>query len=878
MTREASVRDALSKAVAEGIVLLEHDGMLPLKRNEKVAVFGRAQFEYIKSGSGSGGLVVCPYVTNIGDELKRYVSVDMRAEEYYRKWIAKHPYDNGDNWEIPQSQQEAPIDEKFVEKLSAENEKAVIVISRLCGEAFELKTEKGGYYLSDEEDRTISLATKHFKHVCVVLNTGNPVDMRWVKKYSVGTVAYVWQGGQEGGLGVARALAGELYPSGRLVDTIAENLSDYPATGNYGDESKNIHVEDIFVGYRYFETFAREKVLYPFGYGLSYTNFSYSETVGSKNHDTVTVKTKVTNIGGLSGKEVVQVYVGKPQGVLCKPLRELVGFQKTKLLKPGESETVTLKIKISDLASYEDRPGSEFSFSYILEKGAYAFYLGANVRDAQNVFGFVQEDTVCIRKCSQALAPNEAFRRISFDGQKLVYENVPLDQSDLKAKISAQLPDEITYTGDKGFTLQDVANGKISPDEFVAQFCREDLCLLVRGEGMSSPKAHIDGTAGCYGGVAPVWINHGVPVVTTVDGPCGVRLSKKDGYATCIPTGTLLASMWAPELLSDVFDIFARELKEYALDIALAPGINIHRHVLGGRNFEYFSEDPYLTGVTASAVVKCFADNGIGCTVKHFAVNSQEFGRRGENEVVSERALREIYLKGFETVIKSGNVPYIMTAFNRINGTSAASNFDLLTTILRNEWGYKGMVMTDWWPLIDSHYNSTASKYNLSSIIRAQADLFMVTPDGAAYKDDLLFALDNGYLTLGELQRCAKNILFTTINALSFKTFDRLKVFNAEFEDMPALTITDANKFDFTLDDSGRYKVLLTYSLALDETIQSEEKIIVNGYDGRVILLKGTEKACENHSFMIHLHTGDTVELKGPAQISEIQIYKYKNT
>ena len=864
------------ETVAEGMVLLENDGMLPLKSTDKVAVFGRAQFEYLKSGSGSGGQVVCPYVTQIGEELKKAVITDERTEKFYREWIKKHPYDNGDNWKIPQFQTEAPVDEKFVKSISVDNEKAVIVIARLCGEAFDLAADKGGYSLTDEEDNTILYATKYFKHVCVLLNTGNLLDMSWVKKYAVGTVAYVWQGGQEGGLGVVRALTGELIPSGRLADTIAMELKDYPAHGNFGDIVKNIHVEDIFVGYRYFDTFAKKKVLYPFGYGLSYTKFVYSEIQSEKNENAVTLKITVKNVGQYSGKDVVQCYVSKPQGIVCKPMKELVAFQKTKLLKSGESQKITIEIQLNDLASYNDKPDGVFAFSYILEKGDYRLYVGANVRDAQEVFSFRRDETVCVCKCSQALAPNENFKRMTFDGQNLVYENVPQNRSDLNERVKRGLPSEIPYSGDKGHTLQDVANGKITLSDYVAQFGKEELCLLVRGEGMSSPKAPVDGTAGSFAGVSSAWANRGTPVVTTVDGPCGIRLTQKDGVATCIPTGTLIASTWSPEIVKNIFGIFVTELKDYRLDIALAPGINIHRYPLGGRNFEYFSEDPYLTGVMASAIVKCFDDNGVSCTLKHFAVNSQENGRRGENEVVSERALREIYLKGFEIAVKNGGVKYIMTAFNRINGTSSASNFDLLTTILRNEWGFDGVVMTDWWPLIDSHYNKTSSKYNLSSLIRAQNDLFMVTPEGDGYPDDLTYALDNGYLTVGELQCCAMHILGNVMETPSFQTFDKSNIFNSEYEKEPAQIAENANSFLFALRESGKFHVKIFYSCADDETIQNEIAICLDGKESRKILLKGTNGAVESHAFMLYIYEGNSVSFEGSAKISRIEIYRFR--
>lgn len=867
------------KAVAEGIVLLEHDGMLPLKQNDKVAIFGRAQFEYIKSGSGSGGEVQCPYITNIGDELKKRVNIDVRAEEYYKKYISEHPYDNGNGWAFPQSQTDALLDEAFACSLAKDNDKAIFVLSRLCGESCDFKAEKGGYYLTDIEEQMLAIITRYFKHVCVLLNVGNIIDMSWVKKYNVGTIAYVWQGGQEGGAGVAQALVGDFYPSGRLADTIAKDLSDYPAADNFGNSDKNIHTEDIFVGYRYFETFARDRVLYPFGYGLSYTKFSYCAPKISKNENKIEISITVKNTGRNYGKEVVQCYVKKPQGELCKPARELVAFHKTKLLKPDECEIVKFNIDLNSFASYNDNTVGEFANSYVLEYGKYEMFVGSNVRDAECIFNFTLDKTLCVKKCRQAVSPTEGFKRIiTKDGETLQYENVPLRRYDINERICGELPEQVPITGDRGIDLQSVADGKHTMDEFIAQFNLLELCAFVRGEGMSSAKANISGTAASFGGVTPSWLKHGVPVVSAVDGPCGVRLVKKDGFATCIPSGTLIACMWAPELAKGIFDIFAHEMREYKLDIALGPGMNIHRHPLGGRNFEYFSEDPLLTGENAAAIVKYFDESGISCTLKHFAVNSQENNRISENEIVSERALREIYLKGFEIAVATGKVQYIMSSYNRINGISAASNYDLMTTVLRNEWGYKGMVMTDWWSQIDDTFNGTYSKLNLAAMIRARNDIYMVTSDADHYADDLLDSIDNGTLTIAQLQTCAKSILNVIMNTLSFKQFDKTRAIPIIPCDIPIKKYENVNSFKFDINEEGKFIVKIVYSCEGDSLVQNEERVIVDSkFQLQKLLLKGTDSELETQSVLLNLYYGALVEFSGNAKISSIEIYKLKS-
>lgn len=865
-------RAICEEAVAEGFVLLENDGTLPFMKSDRVAVFGRAQFEYIKSGSGSGGLVVCPYVTNIGDELGKLVNIDGRASSFYREWIKSNPYDNGDNWQIPQSQKEAPLDESFVKTLSEDNDKAIIVISRICGESFDLKPAKGGYYLTDEEENTIKLVCGYFKRVCVLLNVGNIIDMQWVKKYGVGSVAYIWQGGQDGGAGVAKTLVGKYCPSGRLADTVAENLSDYPAAEHFGGKEKNIHTEDIYVGYRYFETFAKDKVLYPFGYGLSYTKFAYTDVKAKKADGKTVIQVTVKNMGDHSGKDVVQCYVEKPQGMLGKPARELVAFKKTKQLQPGKSETVTLEIDIDALASYDDSGKSGVAHCYVLEKGEYGFYVGSDVRTAKKVSAFCLPETACVKKCRQAAAPVEKFDRLATkDGVTPVYEQAPLASYDIKSRIHSELPPAIDITGGKNISLRDVASGERTVDEYIAQFDANALCLLVRGEGMSSHKAPVSGTASSFGGVTSEWNKSGMPVITTVDGPSGVRIAEGNGYSTCIPTGALLAAMWSPEKIYDVFDIFANELRGYGLDIALAPGMNIHRHVLGGRNFEYFSEDPLLTGVNAAAVAKSFYDNGVRCTLKHFAVNSQELKRGKENEVLSERALREIYLKGFEIAVKSGYVQYIMSSYNRINGISAASNYDLITIILRNEWEYDGVVMTDWWTVTDDLYNGTFSKTNLAAMVRAQNDLYMVTDDASVYPDDMSEALKEGRLTVGELQRCAKNIARAAIDSLSFKVNRKCEI--ADVATGKLVTRCDGAQCAVGIPSIGKYAVKITYSCSGDALAQKELSVLSDGKTLQNLLIKGTGGKTDSRVFVAELTPDAVLSFMGAAEVSQIEIY-----
>ncbi|MBR2320835.1 MAG: glycoside hydrolase family 3 protein [Clostridia bacterium] len=833
--------------IPEGITLLEHDGALPFHDGEKVALFGRGQYEYLKSGSGSGGSVPCAYVTNIIDELKTRVFVDELVDESVRAHITENPCNQGNGWYVPPYQKSSILEEGFVREAAERNEKAVYVLNRAYGEEFDSKPEKGYWYLTDEEEQNIQVLSKSFKHLIVLINSGNLMDMSWVKKYGVGTVAYVWQGGQEGGVGTVDALMGDVPPSGRLADTIAKNIEDYPCADCFGDGVENIHKEDIYVGYRYFETFAKDKVLYPFGYGLNYTEFEQTVVLSEKVGDKIKLSVRVKNVGEYRGKDVVQVYVSAPQGKLGKPARALIAFQKTAMLVPNEAQMIDLTIDIDSLASYDDSGKSGFAYAWVLEEGEYGIYVGENVRAAKLVFSFDEGRTRVVKQCVQALAPTKKFERMMANGDTVAWEQVPTANYDVRQRIKEKLPKALVITGDKGITLQDVAAGKNTLDEFVAQFDEKALMELVRGEGMSSPKAPLPGTASCIGGTTPAWQEKGVPVVTTCDGPCGIRLGK-EFTATCLPTGSFLAATWLPDLMDDVFDEFADEAKAYDLDIILGCGMNIHRTPMCGRNFEYFSEDPYLAGKLAEKESERFTKKDIYCTLKHFAVNSQEHMRYFESEVLSERALREIFLKPFEIAVKSGYVQAIMTSYNRVNGISTGGNYDLTTTILRDDWGYDGFVMTDWWTRIDSSIDGSFEKNNLVDMVKAQNDVYMVVPDAEGFADDMKMAYESGYLTLGELQRCAKNILQVIMKSYSFKIGRKTKLYNLEAANELVFE-GNLKKFGDGLEvfvpESAWYCAELQYTLNVGELEQKTLKIYVNDPVPHSVICHGTKGQVE---------------------------------
>ena len=751
-------------AAAEGCVLLENkNNALPIKKGEKIAVYGRSAFNYYKSGLGSGGLVNTRYVVGILDALKdcEDISVDEKLSAIYEEWIKENPYDEGKGWgQVPWAQKEMPVTEEML-KASERTDAALVIIGRTAGEDQDNHDEPGSYRLAKEEEDLIAGVCGAFKRVIVLLNVGNIIDMSWVKKYQPDAVMYTWQGGQEGGNGVLDVLTGAVNPCGKLTDTIAEEISDYPSDKNFGDLVKNYYQEDIYVGYRYFETFAREKVLYPFGYGLSYTTFKAESAVKDKN-DFVEVTAVVTNTGDTAGKEVVQVYVEAPCGKLGNPSRRLAGFAKTGVLAPGEKETVVIAVPKYDFASYDDSGVTGHKSCYVLEEGVYTFYVGSDVRSAEAAGSYEQAFTV-LEELQEAYAPTESFERMKAQEQedgsfKAVMEKVPVRTVDPRERLMANRPAEIPFTGDKGWQLVDVLDGKASMDEFVAQMSDEELITIFRGEGMCSPRV-TPGIAAAFGGVSDGLLKLGIPAAGCSDGPSGIRMDCGT-KAFSMPNGTALGCTFNLPLNRALFEMAGWELRLNKIDSLLGPGMNIHRHPLNGRNFEYISEDPYLTGKICAAQLLGMDKYGIAGTVKHFCANNQEAARRKTDAEISERALREIYLKGFEIAVKEGKARSVMTTYSSVNGLWTAGSYDLNTTILRKEWGFEGIVMTDWWA--DANYEGKPFDHQAKApMLAAQNDLYMVTsrPADNPENDDLQQKLDEGYITRGELQRGAKNIL-----------------------------------------------------------------------------------------------------------------------
>ncbi|MBW4085082.1 glycoside hydrolase family 3 C-terminal domain-containing protein [Paenibacillus sp. S150] len=868
---------------AEGAVLLKNEGrVLPLRGDGNVSIFGRTQVNYYRSGTGSGGSVHVSYTTNLLDGLrsKKNLTVNEELAAVYEKWIEQNPFDNGGGaWAAePWHQKEMPLTDELVSQARSKSDKAIIVIGRTAGEDQDNADAPGSYQLTADEQTMLKQVTAYFDQTVVVLNVSNIMDMSWLNDDSyvhpISSVIYSWHGGMEGGNAIAGVLAGEVTPSGKLTDTIAYSIQDYPSTSNYGNEFKNIYQEDIYVGYRYFETFCPEKVQFEFGYGLSYTTFAIeSEEAKLMDKDGklyAEIGATVTNTGSdFAGKEVVQVYYEAPQGRLGQPARVLAAFGKTKLLQPGESERLTVSFPVHAMASYDDAGVTGHPSAYVLEAGTYRLYAGSSIKQAAEIqvegrSGYILEALEVVEQLQEALAPTESFTRMMPGARKedgsyeLLFAEAPTRKVSMKERIGRNLPETLTQTGNQGHTLRDVYDGKVDMPTFIAQLSDQDLAVIVRGEGMSSPLV-TPGTASAFGGVSDQLFSYGIPVACTADGPSGIRMDS--GHkATQVPIGTLLAATWNAELVEELYVMEGRELVRNSVDTLLGPGLNIRRSPLNGRNFEYFSEDPLISGVFAAACTRGIMRGGSNATLKHFACNNQERHRSKVDAIVSERAIREIYLKGFEIAVKEGGANSIMTSYNPVNGHWAASNYDLNTTVLRGEWGFRGIVMTDWWAIMNDVVDGgPADRKNTNWMVRAQNDLYMVVSNYGsevnAYDDNTLDALEKGTLTRGELQRSAMNICRFIMNApvfsrphVSEETAESFKA-DSTLPAEQALSIAEnaqvmpavAGSTFVKVEQAGQYRIIVEIMSAETELAQSACNLTLNGQMLATIQTNGTD-------------------------------------
>ncbi len=777
VTESAAHLALARRAGREGIVLLKNDNqMLPVKKGTRLALFGKGVFDYVKGGGGSGDVTVS-HVHNLYDGLTKRedgVSVFEPLAGFYRENV-KQQYRDGT---IPGMAQEPEIPAELLEEARQNTDMAIIVLSRFSGEGWDRQSveygslvpsegkqaeqsrrifENGDYYLTLREKKMVDTVCASFQQVAVVLNVGGMVDTDWfVKEERISSVVLAWQGGMEGGFAAADILLGMESPSGKLTDTFAASLEDYPSTADFHESKDYVdYTEDVYVGYRYFETMENGagKVNYPFGFGLSYTTFQIEVLWAGEKDGKIAVGVQVKNTGNYAGKEVVQVYYGAPQGLLGKPARQLAAYHKTEELKPGQTQILTIAFPVESMASYDDL-GKVAEAAYVLEKGSYRFYVGNSVRDARETdYTYELPKDRVTQQLSHRAAPSQLTERMVSDGSM---EKLPLtqpndfmenglgwsaDETEGVAPMVREVPRHLLFgldketVGDK-ILLDDVAAGNSDLSAFLDQLSDRDLAELLGGQ----PNTGVANTFG-FGNLP----EYGVPNVMTADGPAGLRIEPKCGICTTAwPCSTMLASTWNPQLVREVGAAAAREVKENNIAVWLAPAMNIHRSPLCGRNFEYYSEDPVLTGTIAAAMVEGIQSQNIGAAVKHFACNNKETNRKNSDSRVSERALREIYLKGFEICVKQSQPWVLMTSYNLVNGFRASECKDLLDGILRDEWGFQGVITTDWWTK-GEHYKE----------IKAGNDIKM----GTGYPERVLTALEKGLITREEMEVCARRVL-----------------------------------------------------------------------------------------------------------------------
>lgn len=654
-------------AAAEGIVLLKNEGLLPLPQGKRLAIFSNGPLEYFKSGRGSGN-VRSAYEVSIPQGLENSgFQLDQAIAELYR--------------------QNLPVAPENLAEAAARTDTAVVILSRNSTEFWDRSIEYEFSLQPAEWELLMHLQASEFTSVLVILNIAGPIEMKFLQAFSkIKAVLLVWLPGMEGGNAVADIISGKINPSGKLTDTLAFTYADYPCAANHHYFADTVYYEeDVFIGYRYFETIpqAGGKVAFPFGFGLSYTSFSFKIIKFQKDEKRLRIELLVENTGLMTGKEVVQAYVSPPQHHVDRPLYELKGFCKTRLLAPGENEEVTISVPVADLAYFDEEKAA-----YMLAKGRYEIFVGKHVRDLQSAGCFTIEKEVTTFQTSLKLSCRLPSRlRANGHVQKSVYFDQRNSRTPSGACFTVPVAELVKKRGIH--TLYDVYEGRLSLEAFISELSIEEMIHLCQAQPPAVPR----GTAGVGNSLI-----RQIPNVQTADGPAGLRVSTP---TTCFPCATLLACTWNTKLLEQIGRAMGEECVAHHIDILLAPALNLHRDPLCGRNFEYYSEDPLVSGKAAAAVVRGIQSCGVAATVKHLACNNQERFRIFSNSIVSERALREIYLKGFEIAVKEGKPWCLMTAYNLVNHIRSSSHYGLITGILRDEWGYQGAVMTDW--RTDSH-------------------------------------------------------------------------------------------------------------------------------------------------------------------------------
>lgn len=667
----------------EGAVLLKNDGgLLPLK-GSAINVFGDAYYRFYNM-SGGAGCINPRYSIGFTEGLVKYgnFKLNPRLTDFFA----------GDEFGCT-----PPIE--MIRDAKKFSDTAIITISRGSKEDTDNDPQKGNYYLTDEEEQLIQDVTSVFENTVAVLNVGYPIDVKWIEKYNVKAVLWFGYAGQFAGRALADILSGKATPSGHLPDTWAYDYYDYPSAANYilnediaqGCEKPlvvNTYEEGIYVGYRYFDTF-NIPAAYPFGYGLSYTSFEVTPTAAEYENDILTVSVRVKNTGTYSGKHVIQLYASEPDGRLEKCAHRLIAFAKTKLLAPGEEEALTLTAEAWVFASY-----CEKCASMLMEKGEYKIYIGEHINSLREIYTFAINEDKILERLSHYCVPPKKIQEISKytpskkpTGEDTCCdcENEVFDFSKTKRKHFAAEPlDE--YNGSRIY-YEEVEKNPSLLDNFVAQLSVEELARL----NVCACAWAID--ANKVAGSVYVLDKYKMKHFFTADGNSTLRMSKRK---TGFPCSNVICASFNPDMAYTVGRVIAEEAYEEKIHMLLAPGMNIHRNPLCGRHAEYFSEDPLLCGIMAGHHIKGLQENKVGAVIKHIIANNAELSRYRSNSVLSERALREIYVRCFEIAMKIEMPDGLMTSYNAMNNMYTGMDEELMLGIFRSELGFEGYIMTDW--------------------------------------------------------------------------------------------------------------------------------------------------------------------------------------
>ncbi len=804
-------REVARKAAAEGIVLLENrENVLPLSRDTGIALYGQGASKTVKGGTGSGDV-------NEREDVSVYEGLKNAGFHIVNeKWIQEYDRIYGEKrieWRDGLLREVRESDrgmEGFFDTYAArpfpapsgpspekeDSDTAVYVLSRTSGEAADRRNIKGDYYLTDEEEKFLDDLCRLYDKVIVVLNTGAVMDLSFMDSHkNICGLIFMCQAGMEGGNALADVLSGKVSPSGHLTDTWCYDYEDYPGASDFSFMNEDLttekYEEGIYTGYRYFDSLGIP-VRYGFGYGLGYSEFTFEAEEPYYEDGIVSLPVTVTNTGDVPAKEVLQVYVSCPQTGLEKEFRRLAGFKKSAVIPADDSSRIEIEIPLSLLSSYDEEEAA-----WTLENGFYGIWCGFSLDKSVLVSMLSLDKKVILERCKNLCRPENELREffIPFDEREELYKKWTDKAKDENLPVLEIDADSIE-TADNTYGIREDIPEEIK--SLTASLNDEKLISLVVGDYMPGSERETVGfgslkVPGGAGDTSRLVNEDGIPSVSTADGPAGLRLdesfvlknggvvpkdflrtvehgffvaesSEEEGdrfyqYCTAFPVGTLLASTWNTDILYEAGRAVGEEMEIFGVDIWLAPGMNIHRNPLCGRNFEYFSEDPLLSGKTASAIIKGVQSvKGRGTTVKHFACNNAEDNRFFSNSVLSERTLREIYLKGFEIAVKEAAPAAVMTSYNKINGVHSANNRELVTGILRDEWGFKGLVMSDW--TTTWHGDGCTA----TGCIMAGNDLNM--PGREEDREEIKDGLDEGIISREDILKCADRIV-RTITGLS---------------------------------------------------------------------------------------------------------------